>query len=150
MTEQLDNVDAKILNMLQENARVPFSRIADELRVNEATVRYRVKQLKDKGIITKFTALLDPVKIGFSTTGIVMAKTDPSLFEEAAKQISELAETYHAFQNTGEFDIVVVVHTHDLRHLSELRKRVEMIPGVRDVIVSATTRLIKIKTNFEL
>ena len=146
----MDNVDIKILNMLQENARVPFSRIADELGVNEATVRYRVKQLMDRRVITKITALLDPVKIGFSTTGIMMVKTNPSMFEEAAKQISELAETYHAFQNTGEFDIVAVVHTHDLRHLSELRKKVEMIPGVRDVIVSATTRLIKIKTNFEL
>ncbi|NWG11620.1 Lrp/AsnC family transcriptional regulator [Candidatus Bathyarchaeota archaeon] len=150
MKERLDNVDVKILNMLQENARVPFSRIADELGVNEATVRYRVKQLMDKGVITKFMALLDPLKIGFSTTGIMMIKTNPGMFEEAAKQISELAETYHAFQITGEFDIVAVVQTHDLRHLSELRKEVEMIPGVRDVVVSATTRLIKIKTTFEL
>ena len=146
----MDAADLKILNMLQENARVPFSRIAAELGVNEATVRYRVKQLTDKGVITKFTVLLDPVKIGFSTTGIMMVKTDPVLFEEAAKQISELPETYHAFQNTGEFDIVAVVHTHDLRHLSGLRKTVEMIPGVKDVIVSATTRLIKIRTNFDL
>jgi Lrp/AsnC family transcriptional regulator for asnA, asnC and gidA len=146
----LDVVDIKILNMLQKNARVPFSRIANEAGMNEATVRYRVKQLMESGVITKFTALLNPVKIGFSTTGIMMVKTDPTLFEEAAKQISELTETYHAFQNTGEFDIVAVVHTRDLRHLSDLRKKVEMISGVKDVIVSATTRLIKIKTTFEL
>ncbi|MEM2129686.1 MAG: Lrp/AsnC family transcriptional regulator [Candidatus Bathyarchaeia archaeon] len=150
MLKRLDAVDAKILNMLQENARVPFSRIAAELGINEATVRYRVKQLTDKGVITKFTVLLDPVKIGFSTTGIMMVKTDPIMFEEAAQQISELNETYHAFQNTGEFDIIAVVHTQDLRHLSELRKKVKLIPGVKDVIVSATTRLIKIKTAFEL
>ncbi|MBT0158403.1 Lrp/AsnC family transcriptional regulator [Candidatus Bathyarchaeota archaeon A05DMB-2] len=136
--------------MLQQNGRVAFSRIAEEIGVNEATVRYRVKQLTDRGIITKFTALLDPAKIGYSTTGIMMVKTDPALFEDAAEKISELSETYHAFQNTREFDIVAVVHTQDLKQLSDLRKKVKLIPGVKEVVVSATTRLIKIKTAFEL
>ena len=124
-----------------------FSKIATKAGVNEATVRYRVKHLMGRGVITKFTALLDPVKIGFSTAGIMMVKTCPLMLEEVAKRISELSETYHVFQNTGEFDVVAVVHTRDLRHLSELRKKVMMIPGVRGVSVSATTCLIKIKTN---
>ena len=45
MAEQMDAVDRKILNMLQKDARVPFSRIAIEAGVSEATVRYRVKHL---------------------------------------------------------------------------------------------------------
>ena len=94
--------------------------------------------------------MLDPAKVGFSTTGIMMVKIDPTLFEQAAKQIGDLAEAYHVFQNTGEFDIVSVVHTRNLEHLSELRKKVQMIPGVRDVTVSAATRVIKIKTSFDL
>jgi len=150
MVIQLDSKDRKILNMLQGNSRASYTYIANEMGINEATVRYRIKNLVDNGVINKFTVLLDPKKIGFSTTGILMVKITADHFEKASEQISDLNETYHVFQNTGEYDIIAVVHAHDLEHLSDLRKRVEMIPGVREVSLSATTRLIKIKTSFDL
>lgn len=150
MAIQLDTKDKKILNILQENSRASYTYIAGELGVSEATVRYRVKNLVDKGVINKFTVLLDPKKIGYPTTGILMVKIAPDNFEKTSEQISDLSETYHVFQNTGEYNLVAVVHAHNLEHLSDLRKRVEMMPGVRDVSLSAATRLIKIKTSFDL
>jgi len=147
---QLDTKDKKILNILQENSRASYTYIAGELGVSEATVRYRVKNLVDKGVINKFTVLLDPKKIGYPTTGILMVKIAPDNFEKTSEQISDLSETYHVFQNTGEYNLVAVVHAHNLEHLSDLRKRVEMMHGVRDVSLSAATRLIKIKTSFDL
>jgi Lrp/AsnC family transcriptional regulator for asnA, asnC and gidA len=150
MAEQLDAVDRKILNMLQRDARVPFSKIAVEAGVSEATIRYRVKHLEDRGVIKNYTALLNPSKVGFFTTGIMMVKLDPTQFEQAIQAIGDLPEAYHIFQNTGEFDIVSVVHTVDLAHLSELRKRVQLISGVKEVTVSAATRIIKIKTAFDV
>jgi DNA-binding Lrp family transcriptional regulator len=147
---QLDEVNRKILNMLQQDARIPFSKIAETLGISEATVRYRVKQLEKNEIVKSYATLLDPNKVGLSTTGIMMVKLDPACFEKAAKRISNLPETYHVFQNTGEYDIVSVVHTSDLAHLSDLRKRVQSIAGVREVTVSAATRIVKIKTSFDL
>ena len=147
---QLDSKDRKILNILQENSRASYSYIANELGISEATVRYRVKNLIDNDVINEFTVLLNPKKIGLSTSGILMVKLSAAHFEKAAEQISGLTETYHVFQSTGEYDIIAVVHAHDLEHLSDLRKRVEMIHGVREVSLSATTRLIKLKTSFDL
>ncbi len=147
---RLDDKDRKLLNILQEHGRAPYSQIADELGVSEATVRYRVKKLIDSGVIKKFTVLLDPKKIGYLTTGILMVKIIPDFFEQASKEISDLAETHHVFQHTGEYDILAVVQARDLGHLSDLRRRVEMIEGVREVSLSATTRRIKIKTTFDL
>jgi len=150
LDEQLDATDRTILNMLQQDARVPFSKIAACLGISEATVRYRVKRLEKERIIKNFTTLLSPPKVGFSTTGIMMVKLNNEKFDSAAQQISDLPEAYHVFQNTGEYDIISVVHTRDLEHLSELRKKVQAIPGVREVTVSAATRIIKIKTSFDL
>jgi DNA-binding Lrp family transcriptional regulator len=147
---QLDDKDRKILNILQENSRTSYLHIANELGVSEATVRYRVKNLIDNGVINKFTVLLDSKKIGYPTTGILMVKIAPDHFEKTSEQISDLIETYHVFQNTGEYNLVAVVHAHNLEHLNDLRKRVEMMLGVRDVSLSAATRLIKIKTSFDL
>ncbi len=147
---ELDEIDRKILNELQRDGRASFLGIAQQVGLDEATIRYRVKKLKESGVITKFTALLDPAKIGFPVTAVIMMKTDPALFDKASAEIAALSETRHVFQSTGGYDIVAVVNTRDLEHLSELRRRLEMVSGVRDVLVFATTRLLKIKTSFDL
>jgi Lrp/AsnC family transcriptional regulator for asnA, asnC and gidA len=146
----LDDVDRKILNALQSNGRVAFSEIANEIGVDEATIRYRVKKLKVAGVITKFTALLDPAKIGFPVTAVIMIKINPVLFDSASAEIAKLSETRHVFQSTGGYDVVAVVNTRDLGHLSDLRRRLEFISGVSDVMVFATTKLLKIKPSFDL
>jgi Lrp/AsnC family transcriptional regulator for asnA, asnC and gidA len=150
LSAELDEIDRKILNMLQSDARTSFARIARESKVSEATVRFRVKKLVKKGVIIGFIALLDPRKIGLLVTATIMAKVDPTLLEEAFEQLASFNETHHVFQSTGEYDIVAVVHVRDMAHLSELRKRVKMIPGITDALVSATTRLMKIKPTFKL
>jgi len=79
-----------------------------------------------------------------------MVKIAPDHFEKTSEKISDLTETYHVLQNTGEYNIVAVVHAHNLEHLSDLRKKGEIMLGVREVSLSAATRLIKIKTSFDL
>ena len=124
--------------------------IAEELGVSEATVRYRVNKLVENGVISRFTVLLNPRKIGYPITGILLVKIASDHFDEASKQISDLDETRHVLQNTGEYNIVAVVKAQDLEHLGDLRKRVEAIEGVRELSLSAATRLIKIDPSFVL
>jgi Lrp/AsnC family transcriptional regulator for asnA, asnC and gidA len=150
LSVKLDAVDRKILNILQIDARTSFASIARELGVSEATVRFRVKKLLEKGVIIRFIALLNPRKIGLPITAIIMAKVDSNLLEEAFERLASFDETHHVFQSTGEYDIVAVVHARDLLHLSELRKRVKMIPGIKEASVSATTLLMKIEPTFRL
>jgi Lrp/AsnC family transcriptional regulator for asnA, asnC and gidA len=147
---QLDDKDRRILNLLQENSRTSYIHIADELGVSEATVRYRVKNLIENGVISRFTVLLNPRKIGYPITGILLVKIAPDHFDEASKQISALDETRQVLQNTGEYNIVAVVKARSLEHLGDLRKTVEAIPGVRELSLSAATRLIKIDPSFVL
>ena len=147
---QLDDKDRRILNLLQENSRTSYMHIADELGVSEATVRYRVKNLIENGVISRFTVLLNPRKIGYPITGILLVKIAPEHFDEASKQICDLDETRHVLQNTGEYNIVAVVKARSLEHLGDLRKRVEAIEGVRELSLSAATRLIKIDPSFVL
>jgi Lrp/AsnC family transcriptional regulator, regulator for asnA, asnC and gidA len=147
---KLDDKDKRILNLLQENSRLSYTEIANELDSSEATVRYRVKKLVDAGVISKFTVLLDPRKIGYPTTGILMVKISPEQFEEAAKKISNLFETRHVLQSTGDYDVVAVVKARNLEHLNEVRQKIELIPGVKELSLSASMRLIKIDPAFYL
>jgi Lrp/AsnC family transcriptional regulator for asnA, asnC and gidA len=69
---KLDRLDIEILRILQEDARKSYVKIADQLQVTEGTVRFRIKKLLKDEVITRFLALIDPRKLGFQVTAVVM------------------------------------------------------------------------------
>ena len=140
---ELDDIDKRILELLQLDARASFAELSRELNVAEATVRFRVKRLMDNGVITRFAALLDPAKVGFGVSGAILLKIDPAHLEEACKQMVRFDETLYLFQSTGEYDVVSVILARDMVHLNDLVKRTKMILGVKDARVSVTTRFLK-------
>jgi len=147
---KIDDVDREILECLQRDGRTPYSEIAKKLGIAESTVRYRVNRLRKEGVITNFTALLDPRKIGLKITAIVLMKFDAKYLNESSEKLSSFKELHHLFQSTGEYDLVSVVHAKDLPHLNELVRNIKTLPGIRDASVFVATRLIKIEPQFDL
>jgi Lrp/AsnC family transcriptional regulator, regulator for asnA, asnC and gidA len=143
LSTSLDDLDKRILMLLQANCRLSFAELSRELGVAEATVRFRVNRLVNNGVITRFAALLDPAKVGLKVTGAILLKIDPAYLEEACKQLVSFSETQYLFQSTGEYDVVSVIAARDMEHLNDLTKRTKTIPGVKDARVSVTTRFLK-------
>ncbi len=139
----LDDLDKRILKLLQFNCRLSFAELSRELNVAEATVRFRVNRLVDDGVITRFAALVNPTKVGMKVSGAILLKIDPAYLEEACRQLVSFNETLYLFQSTGEYDVVSVIVTRDMEHLNNLVKNTKMIPGVKDARVSVTTRFLK-------
>jgi len=139
----LDDLDKRILKLLQFNGRLSFADLSRELDVAEATVRFRVHQLVSNGVITRFAALLDPAKVGMKVSGAILLKIDPAYLEEACRQLVSFNETQYLFQSTGEYDVVSVIVARDMEHLNSLIKKAKIIPGVKDARVSVTTRFLK-------
>ena len=71
---KIDNIDKKILNLLQQDGRVSASHIATELDISIPTVTDRIKKLQDSGIINGIHAVLDPKPLGLD-----VAVTDKDL-----------------------------------------------------------------------
>ena len=130
--------------MMQADARISYAEIAKRLNVPESTVRYRVKRLLDTKVIRKVMALIDPRKVGFDVSAVVMVKVDPNYLLEALKGVASFEEVQHVFQSTGEYDIISVIHVRDMKALNEFKQRVKMLEGVKDVEVWVITELIKI------
>ena len=143
LSTSLDDLDKRILKLLQFNCRLSFAELSRELDVAEATVRFRVNRLVSNGVITRFAALLDPAKVGMKVSGAILLKIDPAYLEEACKQLVSFSETQYLFQSTGEYDVVSVIVARDMEHLNGLVKRTKIIPGVKDARVSVTTRFLK-------
>jgi Lrp/AsnC family transcriptional regulator for asnA, asnC and gidA len=143
LSTSLDDLDKRILKLLQFNCRLSFAELSRELNVAEATVRFRVNRLVNDGVITRFAALVDPAKVGMKVSGAILLKIDPAYLEEACKQLVSFSETQYLFQSTGEYDVVSVIVARDMEHLNGLVKRTKIIPGVKDARVSVTTRFLK-------
>jgi len=75
----IDETDRKILTILQEDARTPYSRISRMVNLSETAVRYRVSRLIKEGVIDRFTAMLNPRAVGYPLSAIVLVKVDPGV-----------------------------------------------------------------------
>lgn len=148
--DELSELDLKILEILQGDARKSFSAISREVGVPESTVRYRVERLVKEGVITSFMAILDPRKIGQEITAIGLIKVDAEKLGAVSRRLASFDESHHLFKSTGTYDLVSVIHAKDMRHLNDLIERIRNLPGVREASVEVATYLIKVEPRFKL
>lgn len=69
--ENLDELDQKLLHLLQEDARKPFTQIAEEVGRPDTTVHFRTKKLQEKGVVTRFAALVEPEACGYHDASLL-------------------------------------------------------------------------------
>lgn len=129
----MDEIDIKILDILMENARTPFVEIAKKLKVSEATIRKRVKSLEKRGVIKKYTIIIDPEKVGYRTIAVVGVDTDPTNFLEVARKITELKEARYVATSTGDHMIMAEIWARDTKHLSQIVEKIGSINGVKKI-----------------
>ncbi|MGY5859111.1 MAG: Lrp/AsnC family transcriptional regulator [Candidatus Thorarchaeota archaeon] len=130
---KLDEIDAKIISMLQEDGRRSFSDIAEAVKRTEVTVRRRVTRLKDEGYIKRFTVVLDPLKIGKSIRAIIRVKTVMKHATSVSKKLSKLAEVNEAYFLDGACGLIMMVTVNDLTELYQfLEQKLGTIEGLGD------------------
>ena len=138
----MDELDRKIIQILQENGRASNARIARDVGVSEGTVRRRLQALLQEGII-KVVALPDPEVLGYNTEALVGIQVDPDKIDEVARQLAGLRESSWVSVTTGSFDIfswVTLPSSEDLGNF--LKSEVGTISGVRrtETLVSLMVR----------
>ena len=74
---ELDNIDKKIITMLQENARVSLKEIAEKVFLSSPAVSVRIENLVDNGYIQGFHAYVDPVKLGYHIKAFINLEVSP-------------------------------------------------------------------------
>lgn len=141
--EGLDEIDLKILKMLQENARMPFSKIASSIGVSEATVHLRVQKLKKLGVIKSFRAIIDPAKVGKGFTAIVLLKADPMKFKEVLKEVASIDDVYEVYDVTGEYYAVLKIRASSRDALAKIIDRIGEVEGVTSTQTMIVLRTVK-------
>ena len=128
---EVDELDRRMIQLLQRNGRASNARVAREVGVSEGTVRRRLKRLLEEDII-KVVAFPDPEMFGYGTEALVGVQVDPDKTNEVAASLAILQETSWVSVTTGAFDIFTWVTLPSSVELGTfLNTKVRTVPGVR-------------------
>lgn len=88
LSQRLDEVDRKIIEVLQKDARIPFTEIGKELEVSDATVHFRVKKMLKAGIIKKYTIVVNESVYESRVSCYMLIKVKQGKIEEISRQLT--------------------------------------------------------------
>jgi len=106
---RLDEINHRIVSMLQNDGRRSFSSIARELGISEGAVRARVSYLQEHEHL-RFLALIDPVEIGYMSWAVLGIVAKPGIVpQELAEYFRPLPETIWVAAVAGRYDLIVEI-----------------------------------------
>ncbi len=142
---KLDRTDRRILELLQQDARLSVADIAEQVGLSATPCSRRIKRLEDSGYVSRQVVILDPAKIGLPMTVLVHisleAQTQEKLrsFEATVSELAEVMECYLITGSTADYVLKVVVP--DLDHYQQLLlNELTAIAGVRSIISNFVLR----------
>ncbi|MCU6709166.1 Lrp/AsnC family transcriptional regulator [Paenibacillus sp. J5C_2022] len=117
---QLDDTDMKILKLLQENARMPVSRISRQVAMSQPSVKERIIKLEESGVITGYYTSLDPARLDRGVSAFLLFKTEKCqaflTYCETAPEVCELHRT------SGDFNYMLKVQTSSIEALTAFQE----------------------------
>ena len=84
----LDGIDRQIIARLHENARIPNVDLAREVGVSPSTCLARVRSLRERGVITRYTAEINPAALGYTLQALISVRIRPGA-RHLMEQISD-------------------------------------------------------------
>ena len=123
---EFDDINIKILELLQEDAKVGVQKISQEVGKGISTVHARVKALEQSNVIKQYTAILDPVLLNRPTLALIFVTIryrvpgQPDLLsqKEFCRDISKHPFVQEVFVLRGEYDVFLKVRTKDVEEMN--------------------------------
>ena len=142
----IDGIDGKILQFLQEDARMSIADIARKLKMAPSAVLQRIRKLREAGVIKGFTVHLNPEAVGSGLLAFVAIKTqEKRTGRNVGDLISRIPEVLEVHAVAGEDSYLVKLRTKDTPSLSELLRKIirsgEAIVSTKTMIVLNTHKI---------
>ena len=127
----MDELDRKIIALLQIDGRESNAKIAREVGVSEGTVRRRLRRLVQEDVI-KVIAVPNLEKLGYGTTALIGLQTGPGRSDAVGDAIAQMEESHYVAVTTGAYDVFVWAGLESAESLGDfLRTKIGKIEGVQ-------------------
>ena len=114
----LDALDQQILQMIADNARVPFLEVARACNVSGAAIHQRIAKLTKMGVIKGTHYKFDPEKMGYETCAYIgLFLKDPGSFDNVVAELEKIPQVVECHYTTGGYDMFIKIYAknnHDL------------------------------------
>lgn len=138
----MDEIDEKIIEALKKNSRSSYKDLARGTHISDVAIHKRIKKLK--GIIRKFTILVDQKSVGKEITAILMIKCEIGKSPEIANRLSQVEDIREVYTTVGEYDIIAKIRTDNMDSLKEITEKELMdIKGLNEVRTSIVFESLK-------
>jgi Lrp/AsnC family transcriptional regulator for asnA, asnC and gidA len=138
-----DQIDCRMIELLQKDGRIPNTDIAKEIGISEATVRSRLNRLIEEGYI-QIVAVSNPIKLGFKIVGILRIKVDITKIESVTKELAKIKSIWFVVHATGDSDIYTEFVARSLDELNDIIfNKVYKIDGIVRTETSLILKYIK-------
>ena len=139
----MDDVDKKILRVLEADARTSLRKIAEEVGVALGTVSNRVRRMEHLGVITGYTVLLDPDKAGWGLSVVIGLRIEKGRLIEIQEKIAKDNRVYGVYDVTGEHDSMVLARGKNRDDLDDLIKNVLSMSGIERSVTHLVLNSVK-------
>ena len=138
----IDETDSKILHLLQRNSQLTVKELAARIHLSPTPTFERQKRLEREGYIQRYSAVVDPQKLGYSVIVLCNIKLKQHThdyiqqFMDTVQNIDQITECYNT---TGDYDFLIKVYAHDMKEYQDFMLNIlgktECIGSLNSVIV---------------
>lgn len=130
----VDELDAKILDLLTDDSRLSFAEIGRIINLSRVAVRERVNKLFETGVIEKFSIIINPYKVGLNLSVFFIIDMHPGKLKEVANILAKNKYVLSVNQMTGPSGLHMHAALRDHQHLEQfLTNTLYILPGINSV-----------------
>ncbi|MEO9295210.1 MAG: Lrp/AsnC family transcriptional regulator [Nitrososphaera sp.] len=127
----VDDLDLRLIEILQKDSSTPSVDIAAMLKVTEGTVRNRVRKLRAMRIIRRFTVAVDSAALGQVQTAFVLLNASQGRLQEVARKLAAIDAVAEVYETHTYGDLLLKVRAKSPSELAEIiSMRIKAVPGV--------------------
>jgi Lrp/AsnC family transcriptional regulator for asnA, asnC and gidA len=130
--ERIDKLDRKILEIISQNARIPFKDVAQLCDVSRAAIHQRVQKMIEMKVIAGSGYNINPKVLGFNTCTYIGVKLEKgSMYKNVVPEFEKIPEIVECHFTTGPYTMLIKLYAKDNEHLMKLLNgRIQEIEGV--------------------
>ena len=139
----LDDVDAKIIEILKKDSRTPFTEVASMLGVSDATIHQRLKKLKAEGILLRYTVEINEDLLAKKIHGFALINVNLGHLEEVISKLTLNNSVNKIYETHGMNDLIVLVDAGNLDELRELIIEIRQIENISSIKITTILKIWK-------
>jgi len=143
LLEKFDEIDLKIIRLLQGDSRLSFNKIASKLGISVGTAYNHIKNLEDRGILKGYTVLIDPIKLGYTMTALILIQAEGAHIVPVENKIAKIDDVISVYDITGDYDIAVIARFKDRTRLNAFVKKLLAVPYVKRTVTNVALNVVK-------